>query len=465
MALKDYVIFLNNERAAENHTVVSTTGQKIFDIVNPYANDSGPRYIQPTPGGPFYVINWDSSWSKYGTEGELIFNVGSAFETYTNNIIRTAAFSANDTLYMLGRDLANADRATIWSVPSTAGLLDFRPTVFDYVGSGDPLFDDVVNTYAFSSVIFTFGGAQRYFVCVSNGASELKLISRALTGGAWTNHDLPVDLLSTFSVGISSITLEVVGSNIVAVVTGSDIPSGTPTYFVAPTSTLVWDAGTVIPCTTTTQLRTDMTEWRKFNILGDAIYMFVHVDSSAYSIAKFVVSTKSLTLTALPLTPLDTVVDSIRYVSRVDQNNELTPLSDGRWVGHADRWDSHTSAFVACNAIVIYSADFTSIDEVLFLVPRESGSGQTSGRETTGIITLRFNTHQITGNVIIDDTPTQNVKVGILNNNNKISTTTSTDINGDYTLLCMDGNPKQIVAYFADGVSQVHGPITPTEVP
>jgi uncharacterized protein YfaS (alpha-2-macroglobulin family) len=78
--------------------------------------------------------------------------------------------------------------------------------------------------------------------------------------------------------------------------------------------------------------------------------------------------------------------------------------------------------------------------------------------------TLRFNTHEITGNVTISGTPTANVKVGILNANGKVNTSTLTDVNGNYTLTCLDGNPKQVVAYAANGTSEVHGQVTPVEV-
>jgi hypothetical protein len=175
---------------------------------------------------------------------------------------------------------------------------------------------------------------------------------------------------------------------------------------------------------------------------------------------------KAVVTTLVPTTELTATLGGIRYTFHFgvvgNNGDDVAPFHDGvstKWLTHGTRWDSSTGTTSSVDAWIILSSDASTIVGALTETTYTSNNQRMYGSSV-----LRFDTHEVNGNVTIGGTPTANVNVGVLNSEGKVVLQTKTDINGDYTLTCLDGNTKQVVAHAANGTSEVHGQVTPTEV-
>lgn len=461
MAMKDYLAVSNHESSIDWNSLFDAQGNKIMDFYNPGAIDFGNKFLQKTDGGPFYVISWDGAWSKYGTDGQRIAGQRFVFTTDTQTIIRSADFSSADTFYF-----HSGQTSAIHAIPASTTEVDDTPTwpVFSAPGQdGWPIAYTIVQRV----IITTYNSVETMFILTHDGSTGYKLLSRAISGGSWTDHTIPV-VFATLP--LSSAMIEVVANRMVLFQTNNSIPAADPAAFVSPLTAISFDAGTnLAPAGAVTTYELGFGNFSEVSqpvVYNGKIYGRTRNDGAgSFYWSSFDPITLAVTHVEVPSTTLTATLGGIVHTFTYQQDgngDDVTPFNDGtglKWLTHGTRWDSSTGTTRGVDSWIVLSADASTIIRTL-TETTHSGSAQ----RMYGSATFRFNAHQITGNVTVGGTPTANINVGLVNSNGKVSIQTVTDVNGNYTLPCLDGNTKQVVAYAANGTTEVHGQVTPTEV-
>jgi hypothetical protein len=160
-------------------------------------------------------------------------------------------------------------------------------------------------------------------------------------------------------------------------------------------------------------------------------------------------------LAALPTGTITTAFGGIDY-QLVPLNNlsaKHIPLADGTWATSVLRVNPVTLSGTGSLAIV--NSDFTQILDILYdsLFP---------GSEISSIKVLNYDYHYISGNVMDGASPLVGAPVCSLNADGKIATMTRTNAQGDYTLVTLDADPRDLAVYAPGGKSALHAAVPVT---
>jgi hypothetical protein len=95
-------------------------------------------------------------------------------------------------------------------------------------------------------------------------------------------------------------------------------------------------------------------------------------------------------------------------------------------------------------------------------IVQEYQSAYSQGSDiTTGLSLVNIQTFPITGKVTLDSVDVAGAVISVIGEDGKAVFSTTTNVTGDYELLCFSSTAKQILCYTSDGKSQIHTSVTP----